>query len=121
MMAIYDFEVAKKCIQDEWDKSVIETLKKYIRIPNQSPEFDPSRAHLAEAAHLLKDWAISLNLKGTKVHYYDDDGRTPLILIEVSATKPPSDSVSVLLYGHLDKQPPLEGQWTEPAKGPYLN
>ena len=43
-------------------------------------------------------------------------GRTPLILIEVPGARRSDDTV--LLYGHLDKQPEMTG-WAE-GKGPWI-
>jgi len=43
------------------------------------------------------------------------EGRTPVLVVTVAATAP-GDGTAVL-YGHLDKQPPL-GNWSE-GLGPY--
>jgi len=40
------------------------------------------------------------------------ENRTPIILIEVAATKT-TNVKTVLLYGHCDKQPPLTEKWAE--------
>ena len=40
------------------------------------------------------------------------EGLTPLIFITVEATDPSSDK-TILMYGHLDKQPPLTETWAE--------
>jgi len=39
--------------------------------------------------------------------------KTPLIYIEVEASKPKYKDYTVLMYGHFDKQPPLENQWAQ--------
>lgn len=43
------------------------------------------------------DWVKSVNVKGLKVELIVDQGKTPLIFIEVDGTKP--DAETILLYG----------------------
>jgi acetylornithine deacetylase/succinyl-diaminopimelate desuccinylase-like protein len=98
---------------------VLLRLQKYITIENQSPDFDPTNKFLLDAAKELAGWVTDLHLEKTTVTL--DDGvdapkKTPLILVVVEATK--KEYSSVLLYGHLDKQPPLNGEWSE-GLGPY--
>jgi len=112
--------------------AVIDALCEYIKIPNDSPSFDPEWAE-----HGFMDRAVDLLVKsvadlktqwgqqGCKVDdiavevlgsvdkpEYDNDGnrrpplrRTPLIYINIPAFGPNAPDSSVLLYGHLDKQP----------------
>jgi len=68
---------------------------------------------------LLKNWVIEQKVPGTKVEKIklpNLPGDSPIIFIEVEATKP--NPHTVLLYGHCDKQPPLDGKWAE-GLGPY--
>ena len=42
-----------------WQDSILEQLAAYIRIPNQSPLFDPlweSHGHMERAVNLMADW-----------------------------------------------------------------
>lgn len=42
-----------------------------------------------------------------------DNDRTPVILFEIpSTTNYSNKDETILLYGHMDKQPPLTDQWT---------
>ncbi|MEJ2514399.1 MAG: M20 family metallopeptidase [Gammaproteobacteria bacterium] len=94
-----------------WDESIIPTLCDYVRIPNKSPNFDADWAahgHMDEAAELLADWCRSQPVRGMKVEIVRLEGRTPVLFIEVEGE---SDD-TVLLYGHLDKQPEFDG-WTD--------
>ena len=96
-----------------WDRDIVPTLIDYIRIPNQSPLFDPDWAqhgHMAKAVGLLETWARQrlAALPGAQVDVVKAGERTPLLLIEVPGTAPGT----VLLYGHLDKQPEMKG-WSE--------
>ena len=93
-----------------WDKQAVPTLTQYIRIPNKSPAFDRDWAkagHMDKAVKLYEGWARKAiaKLKGAKLDVVRLKGRTPLILIEI----PGQVSDTVLLYGHLDKQPEFTG------------
>jgi acetylornithine deacetylase/succinyl-diaminopimelate desuccinylase-like protein len=101
-----------------WDDAVTPTLVDYIRIPNKSPAFDPDWAahgHMDRATALLEAWARERipALPGATLEVVRLDGRTPVILIEV----PGEVDDTVLLYGHLDKQPEMHG-WSE-GLGPW--
>jgi hypothetical protein len=42
-----------------WDREILPTLQDYIRIPNESPLFDPdwqAHGHMARAVALVADW-----------------------------------------------------------------
>jgi acetylornithine deacetylase/succinyl-diaminopimelate desuccinylase-like protein len=101
-----------------WDKKAVPTLTQYIRIPNKSPAFDRNWAkagHMDKAVALYEKWASAAiaKLKGAKLNVVRLKGRTPLIFIEI----PGQISDTVLLYGHLDKQPEFTG-W-EKGLGPW--
>jgi acetylornithine deacetylase/succinyl-diaminopimelate desuccinylase-like protein len=59
----------------------------------------------------MTDWVDTQKVPGLKMEVLQNEGMTPLIYMEVAATDP--DAGTVLLYGHLDKQPPFEG-WVPP-------
>lgn len=101
-----------------WDESVVPTLVDYIRIPNKSPAFDPdwvAHGHMEAAVDLLVDWAKPRieGLPGATLEVVRLEGRTPVIFIDV----PGQVGDTVLLYGHLDKQPEMTG-WN-PGLGPW--
>lgn len=99
-----------------WRDSIVPTLEEYIRIPNKSPHFDPDwAAHgfMDQATELLAGWAREHAVEGMQLEVVRLPGRTPLIFIEVDG----STDESVLLYGHLDKQPEMSG-WDD-GKGPW--
>ena len=63
---------------------------------------------------------VTESLPGATVEVHELDGRTPLLLIDVPPTDASGardDGDTVLLYGHLDKQPPFTG-WRE-GLGPW--
>jgi acetylornithine deacetylase/succinyl-diaminopimelate desuccinylase-like protein len=91
-----------------WNQSAIPTLQEYIRIPNQSPFFDPEwrrNGHMQKAVKLAGEWVEKQQIRGLKSEVVEKDGRTPLLLIEVDG----DHSSTILMYGHLDKQPPMTG------------
>jgi acetylornithine deacetylase/succinyl-diaminopimelate desuccinylase-like protein len=99
-------------VNAEWDGAVLPALFDYIRIPAKSPAFDPQRAEHGEldrAARLMRAWCEQHALPGMTAGLITLPNRTPMLLIEVPGTQP--DAGSVLLYGHLDKQPEFTG-WT---------
>jgi acetylornithine deacetylase/succinyl-diaminopimelate desuccinylase-like protein len=102
-----------------WDEEIVPELADYIRIPAKSPAFDPeweAHGHMDAAVAQLERWARSkvADLDGTAVEVVRLPGRTPVILIEV----PGQGDETVLLYGHLDKQPEMTG-WAE-GMGPWV-
>jgi acetylornithine deacetylase/succinyl-diaminopimelate desuccinylase-like protein len=94
-----------------WDESIIPALTDYIRIPCKSPLFDPdweSAGHMEDAVRLIHDWCAARPLEGMEIEVVRLEGRTPVIFMEI----PGEGDQTVLLYGHLDKQPEMEG-WSD--------
>ncbi len=111
-----------KFVDQVWGDAIVPTLVEYIRIPNKSPAFDPDWAahgHMEEAVLLFERWARErlAMLPGATLDIVRLPGRTPLMLIEVPSSGTGNNTDTVLLYGHLDKQPEMVG-WTE-AYGPW--
>ena len=110
-----DIKQASDFIGKLWDESIVPTLEEYIRIPNKSPAFDPDwekHGHIDRAVALFEAWARD-KLKAFAKATLDVvrlPGRTPLIFIDVPGTAPGT----ILMYGHLDKQPEMKGWTTGP-------
>ena len=103
-----DLEQLRSTIADTWRNSIIERLTAYVRIPNKSPMFDPAweaNGHMDAAVELMAGWCREQPIPGMRVEVRRLPGRTPVLLIEV----PGELAGSVLLYGHLDKQPEFTG------------
>ncbi len=113
---VIDAGQARAFVASEFDESIIPTLVDYIRIPNKSPDFDPDWArngHMHDAMALIVEWCRSHPADGMKIEVVELPGRTPLLFIEI----PGEVDDTVLLYGHMDKQPEMTG-WNE-GLGPW--
>jgi acetylornithine deacetylase/succinyl-diaminopimelate desuccinylase-like protein len=111
-----NLEQLRAAVNKVWDESILERLIAYVRIPNKSPMFDPkweSHGHMDAAIQLMADWCRAQPVRGMKVDIRRLPGKTPLLLIDIPGELPGS----VLLYGHLDKQPEFTG-WL-PGLGPW--
>ena len=98
-------------VGDLWDGEIVPQLTEYIRIPNKSPMFDAQWAehgYMDRAVALMEAWARAQPIPGMKLEVVRLKGRTPLIFIEI----PGKGDDTVLLYGHLDKQPEMTG-WSD--------
>ena len=91
-----------------WKNSIIPELIEYIRIPNKSPAFDPDwqkHGYIDQVVERFVSWSQQQNIDGMTLEVVRLPERTPLIYIEVTG----QSENSVLLYGHLDKQPEMTG------------
>lgn len=106
-------------LKAQWHEEILPLLCDYIRIPNKSPMFDPDWAkngYMDEAVALMERWARAQPIEGLSVEVVRLPGRTPLLFMEVPGAAGIEDTV--LLYGHLDKQPEMTG-WAE-GLGPWV-
>jgi acetylornithine deacetylase/succinyl-diaminopimelate desuccinylase-like protein len=106
----------RQSIDRVWDDSILEHLVAYVRIPNKSPHFDPDwdeHGHMEAAVQLMAKWAREQPIAGMRVEVQRLAGRTPLLVIDIPGELPDS----ILLYGHLDKQPEFTG-WAD-GLGPW--
>jgi acetylornithine deacetylase/succinyl-diaminopimelate desuccinylase-like protein len=99
-----------------WEASILPALERYIAIPNRSPAFDPQwreHGHMERAVALVADWCRARPVPGLALDVVRLPNRTPLIFMEL----PGATRETVLLYGHLDKQPEMSG-WSD-GLGPW--
>jgi len=107
-------------IATRWDTDILPQLSDYIRIPCKSPLFDPDWAangYMDEAVALMERWARAQPIAGLSLDVVRLDGRTPVIFIDIPACGPDTGNNTVLMYGHLDKQPEVTG-WDQ-GLGPW--
>ncbi|MBL8363052.1 MAG: M20 family metallopeptidase [Rubrivivax sp.] len=94
-----------------WDERIVSALTDYIAVPAKSPMFDAQWSEHGLIDRVVRDaaaWVESRKLPGLKLELVRLDGRTPLIFFERPASGTTSRD-TVLLYGHLDKQPEFSG------------
>jgi acetylornithine deacetylase/succinyl-diaminopimelate desuccinylase-like protein len=111
-----DTAAARRLIDPLWMDSIVPSLVEYIRIPNKSPSFDrdwESHGYMEDAVRLVEGWCRKHAPRGMSLEVVRLPGRTPLLFMEI----PGSIDDTVLLYGHLDKQPEMVG-W-EDGLGPW--
>ncbi len=114
-----DAERALAQISAQWDGDILRRLTDYIAIPAKSLAFDPDWAAHGFIDRVMRDaahWVEAQQVSGLKLEVVRIDGRTPVIFFEIEGTKTGSKQ-TVLMYGHLDKQPEFTG-W-RPDLGPW--
>ncbi|KNH08156.1 peptidase M20/M25/M40 [Perkinsela sp. CCAP 1560/4] len=111
----------EKRVAELWDTSAIHSLCEYLRIPNQSPSFDnhwQQNGLLKRAMEIMVQWVNDQCLHHVvQCDIYEEAGRTPFFLLELNDEKTPDQPGAILMYGHMDKQPPVTG-WKK-GTGPY--
>ena len=104
----------------QWDSEIVPEITEYIRIPAKSPHFDPqweANGHIERVIRLAE--ALGARAAGRRhdgARSCGSPGRTPVLFFDVPANGTKRDG-TVLLYGHLDKQPEMIG-WREDL-GPW--
>jgi acetylornithine deacetylase/succinyl-diaminopimelate desuccinylase-like protein len=107
MSALFDL------IEDRFLNDALPHLSEYVTIPCLSPAFDQDwqkTGAIDNAVSSLRNWAQARRIEGLVTSLSTLPGRTPCLLVEVPSFL--GGLGSTLLYGHLDKQPPL-GTWSE--------
>jgi acetylornithine deacetylase/succinyl-diaminopimelate desuccinylase-like protein len=107
-----------------WENEIVPQLLEYVRIPNKSPAYEPNwQANMDKAVALVEAWCKKQDVRGLSVEVVRLPNRTPVILMEIPGE---GSSDTVLLYGHLDKQPEMTGwrqglsPWTPVREGDKL-
>ncbi|MGW1682142.1 M20/M25/M40 family metallo-hydrolase [Saccharopolyspora sp. NPDC002376] len=114
-----DRVAVSKTVDRVWDESVLPSLSELVEIPAVSPAFDADwveSGHLDAAVEHVRRWITARGIEGAELEVVRLPERTPLLLVDIPATEGAAEG-TVLLYGHLDKQPPVGG-WSE-GLGPW--
>ena len=104
-------EKLQQDISTFWDNQILPTIIEYIKFPNKSPVFDPdweANGYMDQVVDLASEWVNNHKPDNSTLNIYKEAGRTPLMILDV----PGNSDGTVLMYGHLDKQPEMEG-WAE--------
>ena len=105
-------------VSQAWDDDIVSQLTDYISIPAKSPMFDVDWEKNGFIDTVIKNaatWVQSQKVEGLTLEIIRLEGRTPVLFFEVPAFNGASpdavapSSQTVLMYGHLDKQPEFSG------------
>ena len=105
-------------VSQAWDDDIVSQLTDYISIPAKSPMFDADwekNGHIDTVMWNAATWVQSQKVDGLTLEIIRLEGRTPVLFFEVPASNGASpdaaapSSQTVLMYGHLDKQPEFSG------------
>ena len=105
-------------VSQAWDNDIVGQLTDYISIPAKSPMFDADwekNGFIDTVMRNAATWVASQKVEGLTLEVIRLEGRTPVLFFEVPASngaspdEAPPSSQTVLMYGHLDKQPEFTG------------
>ena len=116
-----DQKTAQDFIDAMWDNSIVPELVEYIKIPNKSPHFDSNwleNGYMEQAVQQIFNWCSAQCVRGMSLEIVRLEGRTPLIFMEIPAQGESQTDDTILMYGHLDKQPEMTG-WAD-GLGPWI-
>jgi acetylornithine deacetylase/succinyl-diaminopimelate desuccinylase-like protein len=109
--AVLDSAAVLDQVTRQWDGDIVRQVTDYIAIPAKSPGFDPDWAQHGYIDTVLRNaasWVEAQKVEGLTLEIVRLQGRTPVLFFEVPATRAASQQ-TVLMYGHLDKQPEFNG------------
>jgi acetylornithine deacetylase/succinyl-diaminopimelate desuccinylase-like protein len=111
-------------VSSAWDDDIVKQLERYIAIPAKSPMFDPDWAQHGYIDTVVRnacDWVQAQKVAGLSIEIIRLPGRTPVLFFEVAASWGDTENIAtslgntgassqtVMMYGHLDKQPEFTG------------
>jgi acetylornithine deacetylase/succinyl-diaminopimelate desuccinylase-like protein len=101
-------------VSHAWDTDIVARLTDYVAIPAKSPMFDSAwdaNGLLETVVRNTAQWIESQKVAGLSVEIIRLPGRTPVLFFEVASTRSAAlaTTQTVLMYGHLDKQPEFSG------------
>jgi acetylornithine deacetylase/succinyl-diaminopimelate desuccinylase-like protein len=113
---LLDTDLALAQVSAQWDNDIVRRLTDYIAIPAKSPAFDADWAahgYIETVVRDAADWVLAQKVPGLKLEIVrltrpDGTPRTPVLFFEIESTRADAGQ-TVLMYGHLDKQPEFKG------------
>ena len=98
-------------VSSAWDQQIVSELTDYIAIPAKSPMFDAdwvANGFIDTVVRNTATWIAAQKVPGLTLEIVRLPGQTPVLFFEVAATRSNAQQ-TVLMYGHLDKQPEFSG------------
>jgi acetylornithine deacetylase/succinyl-diaminopimelate desuccinylase-like protein len=108
-----DRETLANTVRTLWERDILPSLSDLVTIPAVSESFDPDWAangHLAAAVEHVRIWLAERGLAAVP-EVVELPGKSPVLVLDIPGS-PAAAEGTVLLYGHLDKQPPVGG-WAD--------
>ncbi|CAI2368590.1 unnamed protein product [Moneuplotes crassus] len=106
-----DIDKTNEFLEANFESKFVDSLKDFIRIPNLSPAFDSeflTNGLIDEAIEYVQKFAEDLQIEGLQSHLVKNEQGNPMLIFVYEGTA----AANILVYGHLDKQPHMEG-WQE--------
>ena len=112
--ALLNSSTALSDVSQAWDDQIVQQLTRYIEVPAKSPSFDANwqaNGYLDSVMRQTAQWIESQKVAGLSLEIVRLPGRTPVMFFDIAATRAADQhsSQTVLMYGHLDKQPEFNG------------
>ena len=106
---IINTAATKAFIDTHWEPWFVTGLSDFISCPNLTPMVDPNylvNGLIQQAIKLVDDYVNKLEIVGLHRSVFQPEGKPPLIVYVVDGQ---GCNTNVMLYGHLDKQPWMDG------------
>lgn len=103
-----------KYLDDHFDSWFVKGISDFVRVPNLTPMVDPEylkNGLWEKALEVIDNYINQLKIEGLTRHVIQPEGSQALILYIVDP-KEEGPHKTVMMYGHLDKQPWFTG-WDE--------
>lgn len=110
--ALFDAAQAQSQIDRAWDDDIVTRLADYIEVPAKSPAFDADWAAHGYIDRVVRDaagWIEAQKIDGLRLEIIRLENRTPVLFFELPSSAGSTSEQTVLIYGHLDKQPEFTG------------
>lgn len=123
MATVLERAAVKNLVDCQWTEQILPELCRYIEVPAKSPAFDAewvANGYLERVVQSAAEWVRAQRVEGlsleiVRLTHPDGSPRTPVLFFEVPASAgrdgqaAPNSGDTVLMYGHLDKQPEFTG------------
>ena len=106
-----DKEKTQAFVDENYEKLFVEPLMEFVKIDNLSPAYDKeyfTNGKNEKAIELVKAYAEEQKIDGLSFEVFSEPNKPAIVTIVVEG----QGSQNLMLYGHLDKQPHMEG-WDE--------
>ena len=107
-------------VTKQWDADIVPQLIDYVKLPAKSPSFEAEwkrAGQIQRAIDQAQKFVAAQPVKNMTLEVITLEGRTPVLFFDIPGTGAKATGKTVLLYGHLDKQPEMTG-WREDS-GPW--